>query len=181
VSKSAKVVLVFNATITQLFGLGIDPIHVRPFGYLVPPQRLAAPELSYLKEVLAPTCMSEDPRARMIAVSYRNLNVNGAMFYSAQMKYGVGKGCKYHWLPFPSRDLDAAIDFISLVDPLFIVTVQATHQPPPDFVNDLSRPLAEWIDANKNYERILLLENGYSVYRQRTQPYLGASSGDQGR
>src|ERR1700730_1360340 len=175
------VLLVFNPTITHLFVLGIDPFHVRPFAYLVPPQRLAPPELAYLKEVLVPTCMSEDPRARMIAVNYRNLNVNGAMFYSAQMRYGVGKGCKYHWLPFPSRGLDAAIDFISLVDPLFIVTVQATHQPPPDFVNDLSRPLAEWIDANKNYERILLLENGYSVYRQRTQPYLGASSGDQGR
>jgi 4-amino-4-deoxy-L-arabinose transferase-like glycosyltransferase len=173
IARTLVVALLFNAGITQLFALGISPIHVVPFGYLVPVNRQSPPDVAYLKAVIAPTCISDDPSPKIIAVNYRNLNVNGAMFYSAQMNYGQGNGCKYHWLPFPSKGLYAAIDFISFVDPTFIVTVQATQQPPPDFVNELSRPLAEWIADNKNYERILLLQNGFSVYRHRKSPVGG--------
>jgi len=156
-----------NAMITHLFSAGIDPLHVAPFAYLASPDLRGSPDLPFLKEAIGPTCsVGSDDQPRVIAVSYRNLNANSVMFYSAQLNFETDRRCRYSFLPFASTDFGATVDFITRVDPPFIVTVDPARQPPPDFVNPLSKPLAEWLALHPKYERILAMENGFMVYRK---------------
>ena len=160
--------LTLNAAATHLFAAGIDPVHLIPFGYLTASEVHESKSMALLKATIGPTCpLDGDNRARIVAVNYRNLNVNSTMFYSSQLNFDSARRCAYQWLPFPSKSFKDILDFISFVDPPFIVTVEPSRQPPPDFVNDLSKQVAEWLATNPRYERILMLDNGFSVYRQR--------------
>jgi hypothetical protein len=79
----------------------------------------------------------------------------------------IGRVVSRIW-DLPLTDVNAALDKISALAPPFVVTVDVQRQPPPDFVNRLSKPVAEWLAQNPSYVRETLLENGILIYRERT-------------
>jgi len=160
--------LAFNTAVNHLLSDGVNPLHAPFYGYLHPPD-LSGLDRKLLIEAIGGTCPPDvGDRWSIVAVSYRTLNANSASFYSAQKTFDLDRRCRYGGLVFAPTDFDAAIDKINAVAPPFVVTVDTARQPPADFVNLLSKPVAEWLARNAKFVPQLRLENGFVVYRERT-------------
>jgi len=160
--------LAFNAGINQMQSQGLNPLQITPYGYLFPPD-LRESDRTSLEEAIRITCPKDmGDRWNVIAVDYKNLNTNSAAFYSAKMTFNVDWTCRYTNLGFAPTDLNAALDRIMTVAPPFVLTVDPQRQPPPDFVNRLSKPVAEWLSHNPEFAPEAVLESGIVIYRKRT-------------
>jgi hypothetical protein len=160
------VFLACNAAINHLLSFGLNPLQATPYSYLRPPD-LSGAERRYVDEAIGITCPQEAvDRWNMIAVSYRDMNANTASFTSAKIMFDLPRRCRYGDLGLMT-DLGAALDRIAAIAPPFVVTLDAGRQPAPDFVNQLSRPVAEWLAQNPQFVPVMHLDNGLIVYRER--------------
>jgi hypothetical protein len=167
-STAVVLCLSVNAVVTHLLGFGLNPLEVAAYGYSHPPD-LAGSERELVKEAAGATCPTDlGNRWNIVAVSYKNLNANTAGFYAAQLTFDLDRRCRYGGVGFAPTDLGAAIKGIDEVNPAFVITLDAARQPPADFANRLSKPIAEWLAQYPSYVRVSALSNGFLVYRART-------------
>jgi hypothetical protein len=163
--------LAFNAGINQLQSQGLKPLQISPYGYLYPPD-FSGSDRTSLEEAIRITCREDmGNRWNLIAVDYKNLNTNSAAFYSAKMTFNVDWTCRYTNLGFAPTDLNAGLSRITTVAPPFVLTVDPQRQPPSDFVNRLSKPVAEWLSHNPEFALAAVLKNGIVIYREQRHLY----------
>ena len=167
-SAAVVVFLAFNAAINHLQSEGVYPLRITPYGYL-DALDFRGLDQKLLQEAVRVSCPRDiGDRLNVFAVDYKNVNATSATFYSAKMTFRADWTCRFTNLGFAPTDLNTALDKISALAPPFVVTVDVQRQPPPDFVNRLSKPVAEWLAQNPSYVRETLLENGILIYRERT-------------
>jgi hypothetical protein len=167
-SVAIMALFLLNAVINHLISAGINPLQVRAYNYLRAPD-LTGSGRRFLQEAVRATCATDlGDRWNMIAVSYKTINGNSATFYCSQINFNLNRRCQYSALQFASNDLAAGLDLITALAPAFVVTIDPLRQPPPDFVNRLSKPVAEWLAQNPRYVLDLSLPNGFLVYRDRS-------------
>jgi Dolichyl-phosphate-mannose-protein mannosyltransferase len=143
--------LALNAAINHAYAHGPNPFHITPHNQLLPVDRNTSDKV-LLTDAVRSSCQRESARQpNFIVVSYATLNVNSINFYSEKDGYMVGYRCFYATFNFFETDLGRALERIAAVAPAYIVTVAPERQPPPDFVNVVSRAVTEHLARDPGY------------------------------
>ena len=155
-----------NAAVNHAYSHGLDPFRIAPAPYLLQVDWNAS-DRAMLIEAVRSTCHREHVNRRnLIVVSYATLNANSINFYAAKESYATGYRCYYTTYNSFDADLQHALDTISVVSPLYIVTVVPDKQPPLDFVNAASRPVTEHLAIDPHYRLVAGSGSYLLIYRK---------------
>lgn len=102
----------------------------------------------------------------IIGAELANFSAVSAWFYVEKAYPVLGYRCNFTSLGYPQTDLKSAIMSIKAVDPDFIVTLPVS-QLLVDKLNRASRPVAEWLKTNAEFERITPVGDTLVIYRRR--------------
>jgi hypothetical protein len=95
-------------------------------------------------------------RINVVAVEYPSLNANSLAFFSAQARLSRGFRCQYTSLGYAETDVDRAVRRIFELQSPFIISVPASLQPAPDFVNRVSLPFLQFLENSPAIKAIPL-------------------------
>lgn len=162
---SAGVLLAFNWTVTHAIAQGL--VSISPvLGYLQAPQIKPA-SVERMTRAVREGCDPHHPdRLNIIGAELPDFSAVSAWFYAEKLYRTLGYRCQYTSLGYAQSDVNAAIKRIFEVNPGFIVTLplEELHDDP---FNHLSRPIAEWLATNPDFERITPAGDVLVIYRRR--------------
>jgi hypothetical protein len=161
--------LALNAGVGHVYAHGSNPFHIAPHNYLSSVD-LSPDGKALLTETVRSSCQRESAgRLNFIIVSYATLNGNTINFYSEKNGEMGGYRCSYTTFGANEVDINHALDRINAVEPSYIVTVAPDKQPPPDFVNVVSRAVSEHLAHDPQY--VLAPGSGsYLLIYRNTKP-----------
>jgi len=145
---------VVNAAVNHALSFGWNPWSLTPQGWIQPPERDVA-ERDRLTAIVAATCKEESAgHWVLLAVNYAWLNANSANFFAAKDASSLGHRCAYTNFPLFVTDIDKDFSFITdTARPYYVVTVEPSKQPEPDWVNQLAKPIAERLARDDRFAR----------------------------
>jgi hypothetical protein len=159
------VLLAFNWAATHAIAQGFvssSPALV----YLQAPQAEPA-SIERMTRAVREGCDPRHPdRLNIIGAELPDFSAVSAWFYAEKLYRTLGYRCNYTSLGYAQSDVNTAIKRIYEIDPDFIVTLplEQLHDDP---FNHLSRPIAEWLAANRDFERMTPEGDSLVVYRRR--------------
>jgi hypothetical protein len=158
--------LTANAVVSHAYSFGQSLLHMSPTPYL-----LQLDSDSTAKRVLTfgvqATCSSElANRWNIIAVEYVRLNANSANFYAEKEEYATGYRCYYDSLGYAEKNFQHAWQKINALAPAYVLTVAPEKQFPPDFVNIVSRPVADLLAIDPRYALLPFSGPYLLIYRK---------------
>ncbi len=140
-----------NAILVYGFVFGTNPFAITPTAWLRP-IHLSREDKINLTHVVESTCNQTSVRRNnIIGVEYVELNANSASFYSAKQRRIHRHRCYYTSLGYAEQSIDQAMRRMDGVAPDYFVTVEPGKQKPPDFLNVVSRPVAELVANNPRF------------------------------
>jgi len=162
---SAAVLLAFNWVATHAIAQGL--VSFSPaLGYLQAP-RAEPVSIERMTRAVRESCDSAHPnRLNIIGAELQDFSTVSAWFYAEKLYPTLGYRCNYTSLGYAQSDVDVAIKRIYDVNPEFIVTLPLDELHDDPF-NHLSRPIAEWLATNRDFERITPERDSLVVYRRR--------------
>jgi hypothetical protein len=161
----AFLLLALNAAINHAYSFGLNPLAQGSFPYLWP-VNLSPADKQLLTKAVQESCHDgNNGRTNIIAVSYKSLNGNSANFYAAKNALVGSRPCAYQGLGYSSSDLKQALDTIITAAPAYVITVAPDKQPPVDFVNKVSRPVAEHLARDPHFELAFGSDDFLLIYR----------------
>lgn len=134
--------------------------------FLRPIQRDARARDLLARAVLSTCHPGDRDRWNVIGVNYMWMNANSANFYAEMIGARTGSRCRYTNLGGMESELRFALDRIASIDPLYIVTIAVGHQPPPDSINQFSRPLAEHLAGDARFRFAPGSDDTLLIYRR---------------
>jgi hypothetical protein len=157
-----------NAVLAHAYTFRSDPAHITPISWLS--QIVPDPaDKRLLTAGVQATCRPDiADRYNIIGVNYLRLNGNSANFFAEKERYNNGYGCYYMAFGYGSdeQNFQHALKKITEIAPPYILTVSPDKQFPPDFVNLVSKPLAEFLTHDPRYT-LVSETNGYlRIYRK---------------
>ena len=151
VSLAFLVAFAINAAVNHAYAHGISPFDMRPFPWLLQ-VHLSAEDRETLAQTVDVTCSRDaSQRYKIIGVEYPEFNANSAAFYSAKRGLRVGYRCNYTSLGYAETDAQRAWDRIMALGADYVVTIPPEKQRSPDFVNRVSRPIAERLSHDQKF------------------------------
>jgi hypothetical protein len=137
-----------NAVINHAYAHGVSLVQMRFFPWLLQ-VHLSADNSETLTQAVDATCSRDaSQRYKIIGVEYPEFNANSAAFYSA--KRGLYP-CKYTSLGYAETDVQRAWDRITALEADYVVTFPPEKQRLPDFLNQVSRPIAERLAHDQKF------------------------------
>ena len=98
------------------------------------------------------TCQPEIAgHTNLLGVSYIRLNSYSLNFYSEKELYSKGYRCYYRGFGPTEQNVQRVLANIAEIAPPYILTVLLEKQPPPDFVNIVSKSVAEFVAMDARY------------------------------
>lgn len=161
----AAVLLAFNWVATHAVAQGL--VSFPPaFGYLQPPRDELA-SVERMTRAVREGCDPRHPdRLNIIGAELPDFSAVSAWFYAEKLYRIRGYRCRYTSLGFAKSDVKFSIKRIYEIDPEFIVTLPLDELRDNAF-NHLSRPIAEWLATNPDFERVTPDGDSLVVYRRR--------------
>ncbi len=154
VSLAFLVVFAINAAVNHAYAHGINPFDMRPFPWLLQ-VHLSAEDRETLAQTVDVTCSGDAPQKyKVIGVEYPEFNANSASFYSAKRGLRAGYRCNYTSLGYAETDAQRAWDRIMALGADYVVTIAPEKQRSPDFVNGVSRQIAERLAHDQRFVRV---------------------------
>ncbi|HEX8168891.1 MAG TPA: hypothetical protein VF601_24270 [Beijerinckiaceae bacterium] len=133
------------------------------------PYQVEPASVRRLEQAVRLSCDPKPPRRfTIVGVEKLDFNANSAAFFSEKQKGVLGYRCAYTSLGYAERDLDRAVKRLQeLAD--YFVTLPTGEIPddPKDFLNQVSKPMAEWIANSPDWERITDPAAPAQVFRRR--------------
>jgi hypothetical protein len=140
--------LACDAALTHAYTFGIDPMRISPISWLW--QIQADPsDKGLLTAAVQSTCQAGI--ANIVGVDYIRFNTVSANFYAEKKLYTTGYRCYYGNLGYAETDIPRALEKITATLPPYILTVAPEKQLPPDFLNVVSKPVAEYVARDPHY------------------------------
>ena len=102
-------------------------------------------------ERIAAVTGDRDGSVSVIGVEYPWLNANSMAFFSAKARLSSGRRGLYTSIGYAAGDLVRALERVRDLQPDFVVSVEESAQPPPDFLNRLDVPVLTWMRRNPYY------------------------------
>ncbi len=161
----AAVLLAFNWAATHAIAQGLVS-SPSALGYLQAPRTEPA-SIERMTRAVREGC---DPRRpdhlNIIGAELRDFSAVSAWFYAEKLYPTLGYRCHYTSLGYAQSDVSPAIKRIYDINPDFIVTLPRDELHDDPF-NHLSRPIAEWLATNRDFERVTPKGDSVVVYRRR--------------
>jgi hypothetical protein len=161
----AAVPLVFNWAATHAIAQGL--ISFPPaLGYLQAPRTEPA-SIERMTRAVREGCDPRHPdRLNIIGAELQDFSAVSAWFYAEKLYPRLGYRCNYTSLGYAQSDVSLAIKRIYDINPDFIVTLPRDELHDDPF-NHLSRPIAEWLATDRDFERVSREGDTVVVYRRR--------------
>jgi hypothetical protein len=105
-------------------------------------------------------------RLNIIGAELQDFSAVSAWFYAEKLYPRLGYRCNYTSLGYAQSDVNLAIKRIYDINPDFIVTLPRDELHDDPF-NHLSRPIAEWLATDRDFERVSREGDTVVVYRRR--------------
>jgi hypothetical protein len=161
----AAVLLAFNWIATQAIAQGLVSFS-SVLGYLQAPTVDPAAMARMAQAVQEGCDASRADHVNIIGAELADFSAVSAWFYAEKMYRTLGYRCNFTSLGYPQTDLSRAIKRIYDVDPDFVVTLPLAELPDDEF-NHASKPIAEWLATNPDFERVTPAGDALVIYRRR--------------
>lgn len=141
----------------------------RALPYLQAPQNNSAAMARMARAVRDVCDKSRAGRLNIIGAELADFNVPSADFYAEKMRRAVGYRCDYGSLGYLEGDPQRAIRRLYELNADFFVTLPLDELPRPgtDPLDRISRPVAEWIAASPDFQRVTPDGDSLAIYRRR--------------
>src|SRR5262249_1852710 len=152
----AAVLLAGNWAATNAVELGHVAMPGTAFWYLQAPRSDSAGRVR-MERAVRETCDKKHAgRLNIIGADLPEFNAPTAWFYAEKMRRAVGYRCDYTSLGYLEGDPKRAIGRLYELNVDFLVTLPLNELPAPgaDRFDRVSRPVAEWIAASLDFERV---------------------------
>lgn len=165
----AALLFAVNAAAGHLYAHGVIALPPQTSVWLRP-YRVEPASVARFERAVRLSC---DPRRlnryAIIGVEMPDFNANSAAFFSEKQKGALGYRCPYTSLGYAERDVDRAVKRIYALDSDYFVTLPADRIPadPTDALNQVAKPVAEWIANSPDWERITDPAEPAQVFRRR--------------
>ncbi len=146
------VIVIANAAMNHAFAEGIRPIAVPYTPWIRAVQADPANKIALAVATRSTCDAATVNRYIVIGVEYPAFNANSASFFSAKDRRMRGFRCSYTSLGYAETDVQRALKRIIDIGALYVATVMPDKQPPPDFLNEASKPIAERLAADPRFE-----------------------------
>jgi 4-amino-4-deoxy-L-arabinose transferase-like glycosyltransferase len=165
--------LTANAVVTRAYAHGRNPFYLvpkywglTPYPWLLPVQPEPRNKV-LLTAAVQRTCRRETgSQPIFVATEYAELNVNSANFYSEKERGITGLRCSYVNYGSFQTDVGEALSVINRIAPAYVLTVSPDKQPPADNVNVATRPVAEHLAHDPQYELVSEVGDYILIYRR---------------
>jgi 4-amino-4-deoxy-L-arabinose transferase-like glycosyltransferase len=138
-----------DAALAHGYSFGTDPLRITPTPWLWQIQ-VDTSDKSLLTAAVDSTCQAGI--ANIVGVDYIRFNAVSANFYAEKKSYTTGYRCYYGNLGYLEKDIQHALEKITATLPPYILTVAPEKQLlPPDFLNVVSKPVAEFVARDPHY------------------------------
>jgi hypothetical protein len=155
-----------DAVLAHAYTFRRDPLHIVQIFWLWKIEPSDADKRLLTAGVQA-TCSPEiADRYNVVSVSYTRLNGNSADFYAEKERYRKGYGCYYRAFGPSEQNVQGVLAKITEIAPPYILTVHPDKQFPPDIVNTVSKPVAEFLAGDPRYALIPGSGDYLLVYRK---------------
>jgi hypothetical protein len=155
-----------NAAFVHAYSFRSDPARITPISWLSQLESNPTDKRRLTAGVQA-TCRPEvADRYNVVGVNYPRLNGNSASFFGQKERYKNGYGCYYLAFGYNEQNVQYALEKITEIGPPYILTVPPDKQFPPDFVNLVSKPLAEFLSHDPRYALVSEIDGYLRIYRK---------------
>ncbi len=161
----AAVLLACNWAATQAIAQGF--ISFSPALVYLQAPRAEPASIERMTRAVREGCDPDHPdRLNIIGAELPDFSAVSAWFYAEKLYRRRGYRCRFTSLGYAQSDVSVAIKRIYDIDPDFIVTLplEQLHDDP---FNRLSRPIAQWLATNRDFERVTPEGDSLVIYRRR--------------
>jgi hypothetical protein len=162
-----------NAIVTRVYAHGGNPLYLLPEHFAGTPYFWTTrvhPELHdklLLIEAIRSSCRRETGQQSVfVAVDYDNLNINSANFYSEKERTITGLRCQYENYGSFQTDVQHALNVINRARSGYVLTVAPDKQPSVNAINVVSKPVAEHLAQDPQYELAWSVNDYILIYRR---------------
>jgi hypothetical protein len=163
--------LACDAALTHGYSFRTDPLRISPINWLSSEWQiqLDPADRSLLTAAVESTCqVGIANRSNIVGVEYIRFNALSANFYAEKKRYTASYRCYYVNLGFTETDLQRALERVTAILPPYILTIAPEKQLLPDFLNVISKPVAEFVARDPRYALMPNSGEYLLIYEQRS-------------
>jgi hypothetical protein len=164
ITAGAAALFAFNWIATNAIAQGL--VSFAGAGYLQAPQNNPV-SIERMTRAVREGCDPRHPEhINIIGAELPDFSAVSAWLYAEKLYKPLGVRCQFTSLGYAQSDVNLAIKRLYEIDPDFIVTLPLEELHDDDF-NHLSRPVAQWLATNGDFERVTPEGDSLVIYRRR--------------